>query len=326
MKLKVTIQEIFDREGVHYKPTVNSLMIRCPSCEKDKKKRAVRKTNGGNKCYYCGNYMSFTELLKKLQGYSTEEIANKYGLQANVAETIQEDYSDIFLNIESILADKSEEEKKIVTLTDVTLDAFFIPIEQSKEGMEYLIKRGVKSPKIWIDYDIHFHKIMGGPVFPVKLYGKTVGWQCRKINPTKDGPRMLSMPGEWKSKTLLNYDNGCLSEEVGLFEGPFDALAAESAGLVSMATLGKIISKRQIELLKECGASKIYLGFDPDAYLEVRDFCRDLCKHKDVYRLVVPEHRDDFGDCTPEEIRFAKENAEPCYAEKTGRIELYLDF
>ena len=323
MKLKKSVQDIFEEEGIAFKPTTNSLMIACPVCAKDKKKRAVYKNSGGSKCYYCGNSMSLVQLLKVMFGYSESEIILKHGATTNTAKVIESEFDDMLSNIAGIFAEKIEEEAP--ALVEVQLDAFFKPIELSREGMEYLIKRGVNSPKIWIDYDVRFHSIMGGPVFPIKMYGKIVGWQCRKINPVKDGPRMLSMPGSWKSKSLLNHDNAMVAEEIGLFEGPFDSLAAESAGLVSVATLGKVVSKAQIELLKECGAKKIFIGFDPDAYLEVRDLCKVLCRTKDVYRLIVPEHRDDFGDCTPEEIKEAIKNAEPCYAEKTGRIEIYFD-
>lgn len=324
MKLKYTIQEIFDQEGVEYKISSSSLMISCHLCSGDKKKRAVRKTNGGNKCYRCGDYMGITELLKVLFNYSLDDISNKYGLRANVSQAVESQFDELLSNIRDLFSEKDDEPKIEEDLPTVLLDALFIPIEESIEGMDYLIKRGIKSPKIWIDYDVHFNKMLGGPVFPIKMNGRIVGYQCRKINPM-GGPRMYSMPGPWKSKSLLNYDNACLSEEIGLFEGPFDALSAEMAGLVSVATLGKIVSKRQIELLKECGAKRIYIGFDPDAYLEVRELCKKLCGHKEVYRLTVPDGKDDFGDCTPEEIRTAIENAEECYAEKTGSIKLYIN-
>ena len=323
MNLKKTVQEIFDEEGLEYKPTTNSLMVSCPYCEK--KKRAVRKTNGGNKCYYCGNSMNIIQLLKILLGMTSEQLENKYGTKANISEIIKNDYSDLISKLDDVFGEKDEkEEPKENELESVLLDFNFKKIEESPKGIDYLIQRGITDVNVCIKYDLHYHTMYEGPVFPIKMYGEIVGWQCRRINPSR-GPRMMSMPGEWKSKSLLNYDAACKAEEIGLFEGPFDALAAEQSGLVSVATLGKIVSRTQIKLLKDCPAKKIYIGFDPDAYLEVRKLCKDLCKFKEVYRLVVPSHRKDFGECTSAEISHAIKTAEPCYFEKTGRLEIYID-
>jgi hypothetical protein len=327
MQLKKTPQEIFEESGIEFKPTKASLMIGCHVCGTDKKKRAVRRTNGGNKCFKCGNSMSFMRLLSELLGISYEQVLVKYGTSTYAAEKVENKFSDLVDSIKVTMGfkEKPQRQEEEGVLKPVILDTFFKPIETSVQGVEYLVKRGVASPKVWIDYDIRFHPIMGGPVFPVKMFGKIVGWQCRKINPGS-GPRMLSMEGPWKSLSLLNYDNARKVDEIGLFEGPFDALAAEMSSLVSVATLGKIISKKQMQLLKDLPARRIYLGFDRDAYKEVRDFCKEMCKHKEVYRLVVPSHRDDFGECTPEEIRQAKESAEQCFSSDAGRVEIFLKF
>jgi len=100
-------------------------------------------------------------------------------------------------------------------------------------------------------------------------------------------------------------------------EGPVDAIKFHLCG-GNVASCGKIVSDKQLEVILESGVRKIYLALDPDAMPEMRE----LAKKVDipVFVIKVPKETEerclrsgkkaDFGECSYEEAANAFSNAE----------------
>lgn len=123
-------------------------------------------------------------------------------------------------------------------------------------------------------------------MIPVVMNGKTVGWQSRLLyDPDKltdqqcsmmgilwddekkkyrRPPKYFTMPGLDKREILWNFDNARNSDVVVVTEGVFDAARV---GLCGVATFGKSVSDKQVDLLQQYWKCVILL-LDPDAAKE----------------------------------------------------------
>jgi hypothetical protein len=100
------------------------------------------------------------------------------------------------------------------------------------------------------------------------------------------------------------------SKHAVLTEGPFDALKGHLVG-GNVASMGKDVSARQLDIIVRSGVRALYVGLDRDAAKEVGRIVRDLHGTLDLYRLLPPPHRDDLGECTMEEVAHQFHTAEP---------------
>jgi hypothetical protein len=90
-------------------------------------------------------------------------------------------------------------------------------------------------------------------------------------------------------------DNLIGSDHAILCEGPIDALQCTLAG-GGIAALGKAVSKSQLALLKYSGVRKLYIGLDPDAFIESNSMLRDMCNSMEIYDMAAPEPYGDLGE------------------------------
>jgi len=186
--------------------------------------------------------------------------------------------------------------------------------------MQYLEKRNITNIDVIKSFDIRWHEDMQSVVFPIKLNGLIYGWQARKVDPKPDEPRLLTKTGMNKALFLLNYDNVSDKDSVVIVEGPFDCIKVQQAGINAVCSFGKETSKGQIELLLKSDIKNIYVGLDPDAYKEAMNLIDALVEKKNVFRMMPPEHRKDFGECTSKEIEQSFNTAhliidQKCYIE-----------
>jgi hypothetical protein len=145
-------------------------------------------------------------------------------------------------------------------------------------------------------------------VFPVTSNEKLLGWQSRTILPDKwigeDGeihsvPKALTYSGLAKDRTLMFADRIVGSHAV-LCEGPIDAIKAHLVG-GNVASLGKAVSKYQLNLLVNSGITKLYIGLDPDASDEVSGIIRKLSEYDiEIYDMRPPNG--DLGAMTFEAV------------------------
>jgi DNA primase len=183
-------------------------------------------------------------------------------------------------------------------------------------GVAYLERRGVPL-EVARQYGIGFHPAEQRVLIPVVVEGVLRGWQGRYIHATEmvgDAGRIIRIPkvmtmGKLGKECFMFQDRLRGSGHAVLTEGPFDALKCHLVG-GNVASMGKDVSPRQLDIIVRAGVKKLYVGLDRDAAKEVGRIVRDLLGVLELYRLVPPPHREDLGDCTMEEVAQQFANAE----------------
>jgi DNA primase len=86
-------------------------------------------------------------------------------------------------------------------------------------------------------------------------------------------------------------------ESVLLAEGPVDAVKCDRVpGVVAVASMGKIVSRHQLEGLLRPGVRRVYLALDHDAPAETRKAYQHLFGRVEVRIVHVPARYHDLGD------------------------------
>lgn len=136
-------------------------------------------------------------------------------------------------------------------------------------------------PKLFRQYRIGLAtkgKMTGRIIIPIRnLDGQIVGFSGRKVKCGSNDLKWLHWPGkddEAKLKTgihFFNLDNAFKynvtndKNDYILTEGPFDTLKMEMAGVHnSISTFGNGVSEGQIEVLRQLGATKVWIAYDGD--------------------------------------------------------------
>lgn len=313
-KLKRFIEE----KGIDHKESGQSWITDCisPSCGKERH-MYIRRKDGLSKCFKCGSTWGWRELVSQIDGCRPSEAWNVLfmGQSGNSLDAL-----DITIGEEEY-----EEESELSDIDEpyIELSKDFVGVEKSDRGMYYLDKRGVNDPETIVKFDLRWHEGMEAVVFPISRDGYIYGWQARKVNPKPDEPRLLTKTGFNKSKYLLNYDAVKKSDSVVLVEGPFDCIKIAQAGIGAVCSFGKEVSHRQVSLLSNLEASKVYIGLDPDAYKEAEKVMDALCLKKKVFRVLPPKGKKDFGECSSEEILQSINNAVEIVS-KASNLEIII--
>lgn len=310
MSFSSKLRDFLDSHGINYSIGKQSFITDCisPMCGKPKH-MYIRKKDGQSICFKCGTKWNWKRLISAVSKCELKDAYSIFwGLGAGdeINKTLE-------LEFELEPSDKEEEIKKVFWSKPMPID--FIPYNKSSRAMDYLYKRGVTNINLLNKFDVRYNAGMDAVVFPIlslsESMGYLLGWQARKIEPKENEPKVITMPGFDKSKFLLNYLNSsCFKEKVILVEGPFDCIHADVInGFGAVASLGKHVSQDQIEMLLNSDVKEIYIGLDNDAAEQVYEVVNQLGLHKKCFRIKPPEHRGDFGECTPEEMKESLDNA-----------------
>ena len=150
---------------------------------------------------------------------------------------------------------------------------------RAKRGWDYLANRGIDPLEATNRYavcfcikgnpDVYFGGMEGRLIFPVTKDGEHVGWQARlAFEPNvfdKDrnfkNLRWITMPGVWRSKYLMGYDQAKNSKAAILVEGPSDLVAQ---GPPCIASLGQTLSFGQARLIRDTWSRIIVVGDHQD--------------------------------------------------------------
>lgn len=289
--------------------TPRSWIFDCPACG-GKKKLYIEKSSGDSvcfkrdteKCPSTGSSPAYA--LGIISGIPFKDVkAELYLLEETLSEK-----DEIRLDWEP---EKREEEEKPLEPCGLPLDMTMINSPKSADGLAYLYKRGI-TLQLAIKHSIVYSPSMRRVIFPVIMDGKMYGWQGRAIDQVPKDERMHNLPGRWKTSTLMFYENLKGKDWAILAEGPISALKFASVGGY-VASMGKEVNRKQLDLLKKAGIKKLFLALDRDAADKMVAIERYLNKdNNDVqcYIIPVPEHRDDFGDATYDENLEAFLNAQ----------------
>lgn len=307
MALQEKIKSILDEGGVSYHQNTRSFILTCPRCNKPKK-LYLRKTDGRFVCWVCKDVSGFSGkaewCLTELIGTPVKELqVYLYGATNNQILLLDVEINDFFDEEDEFQAFQPE------VLPEVMPDPDFRPLAGT-EGEKYLLGRGIPL-SVAEQYGIMYYPKRKSVVFPVASNSKLLGWQTRVVGPTRwfdeelqvevRVPKAMTSVGLKKDRTFMFGDRLSGVEHAILCEGPIDAIKAHLCG-GNIATLGKVVSATQLNLLLYSGVKRLYLALDPDAFMEAGKVLRELSGRIDVYDLRPPAQYSDLGDMPLEEV------------------------
>lgn len=330
------LAEYLVTSGLKWKSTHNSYIFDCPRCSKADK-LYMFKDDGRFICFYCAEINGFKGkaeyALSELQNVPVSEVCKElYGGEAPTIEMFFDFQLEDWWSNDEI-------PDGIPTLDDIQVrlwgpDAIPIEAPLAKKGAEYLAGRGIDL-ELAKHYGIRYSGSKMRVLFPVQYQNRLFGWQGRAIGPTefedpetgekKSVPKTLTVEGLKKDKVLMFADQLDGASQVIVCEGPVDAIkchrcspdGVQPAG--NVATLGKAVSRAQIDLIRYSGAKKVYLALDPDADRETMMVIEALESYMDVHIMCVPKPYHDFGEMSLDEVAAVYRQAP-----KVGPSSLFL--
>ena len=308
MYLGNIIKTVITDQGLSFSERQRTIHTACPTCGKDDK-CSILKANGATICYrgscsfgrqWFYNWLSLTA---RISIQEARDIIYGKPLDAPSGGKLTID-----------LDPKQSEVQIDEPLVPITwpLDHFIsLVAPEASDGVAYLQSRGISvemAAKYGIMYSILTRRVM----IPIFMGGTCFGYQGRSIDDSCMGPRMKNNTGFRRDSLIMFYDRLLDSDHVILCEGPFDAMKFDSVG-GNVASMGKVVTSKQLSLLKNLSISKIYLALDDDAIPEMRKLASQFSIP--VYRILVPQScvdrcredgkKADFGECTFDECKQA---------------------
>ncbi len=283
-----------------------SLLYDCPFCSKAKK-LAVRRRDGRFACWSCrttnGSEGDAERLLSMLFRITISDARDKLFGKEGPAQSFY---------LEPMLAEEVDEDEEVQweTLPSRSWEYHHYPIGEkgTDKGVAYLEGRGV-SLEVAKQYGIRYSPIERRVIFPVEVGDTLVGWQGRLVVPhtwtdeqgvPREGMKVLSSPGIPRDRVLM-FQNRIVGSHAVLTEGPFDAIKAHLCG-GNVASMGKMVSRGQLDVLRKKGIKTLYLGLDPDAADDTMRIIRNFAFDLDVKLLEPPKGYDDLGDAPIEAV------------------------
>jgi hypothetical protein len=310
------LQRLLEDSGVAFKQNRRSYIFTCPRCSKPGKLNMF-KADGRFVCWVCAETSNFRGrpefALVELLGLSMKEVrARIYGDQ--YLEEVQPDFFRLCLRDFWAEEDTPADLQQQVRGLTWPLDFYPVDHPHARRGLEYLQGRGI-SLELAQAYGLRYCPIQKRVIFPVTIGEKLVGWQARAIFDTdwedeegnsRSAPKILTT-GK-RDSVLMFQDRLVGSDHAIICEGPVDALKCHLAG-GNVATMGKVVSPEQIQLIKGSGVRKVYLAQDRDAATETMkltqvfdDYLDETGARYELYRLLPAPGYEDLGDMSPEQV------------------------
>lgn len=285
-----------------------SYIFDCPACGGDSK-LYIEKTNGRAVCF-----KKKTDKCPKPGSQPVYALSLVSGLSIDtVKKEILEFVRDLADDIRVDFSDTKKEDDRPLVPGSLPADSAFLVDPRATDGINYLANRGLPL-EIQKQYDILYSQSMRRVIFPVIMGKILYGWQGRAIDKVDKAYRMYNMEGDWRARTLMFYNNIVDKDFAIIAEGPISALKFHKVGNF-VASMGKEISKHQLELLRKANIKKLYIALDRDALDKLKAISyymdNELLGSIKCYFIKTPDKRDDFGDSTFEECEEAFRNAEP---------------
>ncbi len=303
------LRDLIEGGNALYKQTHRSYVLWCPEPSCQRQKLHVEKTTGLSKCFRCG-----------LSGWANWVLARVYNRSPEDLEELLYGIVSVgtILTEERVRPDFwGEEEREDALLPTepkyppiIGRDPMWMDIADpaASAGAGYLERRGIPLD-VAREYGIGFNASDQRVLIPVIIDGALRGWQGRYIHSTEmvgDGGKVIRIPkvmtvGKLGKECFMFQDRLKGSKHAILTEGPFDGLKCHRLG-GNVASMGKDVSTRQLDLIIRSGVEALYVGLDRDAAREVSRIVRDLYGVLKLYRLLPPAHRDDIGEATLDEM------------------------
>jgi hypothetical protein len=326
---QAALRELVEGGSAPFKQTARSYVLFCPEPACRRQKLHVEKTTGMGKCFRCGLKGWANWVLARVYSKSPEELDQLlYGvvtvgtiIAANILMTDfwgEEEPEDALLPTAPQYPPAMEKSPNWVSIDE--------PI--ARPGLEYLAARGIPND-VAFAYGIGFDPEEQRVLIPVVVEGAMRGWQGRYIHSTSfvrhgkvvNIPKVMTV-GKLGKECFMFQDRLKDSNWAILTEGPFDALKCHHIG-GNVASMGKDVSPRQLDILVRSGIKTLYVGLDRDADRPVGAIVKALYGVVKLYRLLPPPHRDDLGDCTFQEVAqqvLLAEEMGPMHAHQTHMV------
>lgn len=306
----VALRALIEDSGVSFRQNQRSYIFTCPRCEK-KDKLMMYKADGRFVCWVCAETSGFKGrpeyALTELLSLHLDDIKKR--IYGDTFDRLPTDYLNLHLN--DFFADDEVVPRDIKVPRGTPWPMDFYPMDHkfATKGREYLIARGF-TVELMTAYDIRYCPVQRRVAFPVKVGDKLLGWQARAVFPTEwedeEGNTrtclkiITTLPPNTRDQTLMFQDRLAGMEHAVLCEGPVDAIKAHLCG-GNVAAMGKVVSRQQVQVIRNAGIKRIYLGLDPDAATETQRLVESL-GDLDVYRIEPAQGYDDLGDMSPEQV------------------------
>lgn len=300
------LKDFIRASGLSYKSTGVSYVFNCPKCSK-KDKLYIRKSDGRFRCFYCYQNIGFF-------GRADYALSELTGIDRKYISTVlfgtDEAAFSLLMDVQFREDGDDREIEDEVLETQFPYDYYPIDHSYSVRGLEYLQGRGV-TLDIAKQYGIRYAPTERRVVFPIESDGALLGWQGRLVIDTKyedengeiqQAVKAKNSPG-LKRERLVMFGDRVKDDQIILCEGPVSAIKCHLCGSGNIATMGKGVSRKQIELIKNSGVKKLYLALDPDAATETGNLVKELIGDMEIYHMLPPGEDSDLGDMTYEEVR-----------------------
>lgn len=291
---KAVLNELVRSSGLPMRENSRSWIFTCPKCEKDK--LFMFKETGRFVCWICKETEGFMGnpeyALREMLGMPLSVLRLKlYGFEEQQAQMFLD------VRLKDFFGDEDEIDEDAGEMEILAYPPDFYPIDHkfSARGLTYLQGRGI-GLELAMKYNLRYCPPDRRVIFPITSQGNLYGWQGRFIEPSEyldpetgdvyRTPKIVTPKGVRKENTLMFMDNLHGHDHAVVCEGPVDGIKADLCG-GNVVTMGKAVSRAQINLLLNCGLKRIYLGLDPDAGLEILRLTREFAELEN--RLLLPE-------------------------------------
>lgn len=327
--MEAEVRDILQEYGVSFKTNGKSFIMTCPRCSKSEK-LYIRRHDGRFVCWHCAEHDNFKGkpefALRELTGQPLQVLRKRlYGVDTDAT-------SDFRINIK--MGDFYDDDDEIVMrdiIPTVVQDPEHVELTdpRAQPGVEYLEKRGIPLA-VAIEYKLKYWISRRRVIFPVSDGDKFYGSQARAIyntDPFWDEERkkmmkplkIVTSDDLDRERLIMFADRLKGVEHAVVCEGPIDAMKAHLCG-GNVATMGKAVTRQQLELIRNSGIRKVYLGLDPDAYREVQKVYR-IFSDLEVYDLRPPKQYGDLGAMSMEDVKVMFDNARPL---SPGQIFIHM--
>jgi hypothetical protein len=309
MSIESEIRSLLQEGGISFDTTARSLVLTCPKCNKSEK-LYIRRSDGRFVCWVCKE----TERFDGKPEYALKEILNKS--LSEIKTRLYGKAEPAFTQSLSISFDSEEEFEEELPLPEVAYPLHYT--DPYGPAISYLESRGIPLNLVQ-EYVLRYDPKTKRVIFPILRGPQLIGWQGRSIQSEAERtyidysgksriiPKIMSndeLSGV-RDRVLMFEDRLTNCDHAVLGEGPVDALKAHLCG-GNVCSMGKEVSRFQIDLILKKGIRKLYLGLDPDAADSIARLVRDYCSDLECYQMDIPPKingkKNDMGEMSFEGV------------------------
>jgi hypothetical protein len=258
LDLVVDIKEWLEAQGFKFRENSEELIANsCINCGKAKK-MYISKESGLFECKSCGFKGNAITLVMKVGSVNfTKALEICYGIKKekiDVTKLDEEDWEDAFK-----VVDKKKSSFKEEPSEPIELPRYFQKLTKANSSAwEYLIKRGLPDDVIE-SLNLYYWAEAKRVVFTIETDGQVMGYMARDITGSHE-TKTLNSRGSFRRSNFWNFDRIKNNSEVIVCEGIFSAIKCGPER--SIALLGKVFTKGQINLLRTTKVKKVILCLD----------------------------------------------------------------